>query len=46
VKPAIYNYIIGLGGRDVRVIDFVNMVENVARNEIKAGAYEFWGVRE
>lgn len=45
-KPAIYNYIIGLGGRDVRVIDFVNMIENVARDDIKAGAYEFWGVRE
>ncbi len=46
VKPAIYNYIIGLGGRDVRVIDFVNMIGNVARDDIKAGAYEFWGVRE
>jgi pyruvate ferredoxin oxidoreductase alpha subunit len=46
VKPAIYNYIIGLGGRDVRVIEFVDMVEKVAREDIKAGTYEFWGVRE
>ena len=46
VKPAIYNYIIGLGGRDVRVINFVDMIQKVAGDEIKAGSYEFLGVRE
>ena len=30
-RPAIYNYIIGLGGRDVTVDDFVSMVEKVNR---------------
>ncbi|HQK99749.1 MAG TPA: transketolase C-terminal domain-containing protein [Smithellaceae bacterium] len=47
-RPAIYNYIIGLGGRDVTVSDFANMVETVmadADNK-KADTYEFWGVRE
>ena len=47
-RPVIYNYIIGLGGRDVTVSDFANMVENVmadADNK-KADTYEFWGVRE
>lgn len=46
VKPAMYNYIIGLGGRDVPVTDFVDMIQKVAGDEIKAGAYEFLGVRE
>ncbi len=47
-RPAAYNYIIGLGGRDVTVSDFANMVETVmadAGNK-KADTYEFWGVRE
>jgi pyruvate ferredoxin oxidoreductase alpha subunit len=48
VKPAIYNYIIGLGGRDVTVADFVDMVKKVDREDVNkiADTYEFWGVRE
>ncbi|MEE9935253.1 MAG: pyruvate ferredoxin oxidoreductase [Deltaproteobacteria bacterium] len=47
-RPAIYNYIIGLGGRDVAVSDFVGMFETVRADKAKAKAdtYEFWGVRE
>ncbi|MBN2256063.1 MAG: pyruvate ferredoxin oxidoreductase [Deltaproteobacteria bacterium] len=46
-RPLIYNQIIGLGGRDMAVSDFVKMVEDA----VKAGAkgitkdYEFYGVR-
>lgn len=46
VKPAIYNYIIGLGGRDVTVADFTSMIDKVNREEVNADTYEFWGVRE
>jgi pyruvate ferredoxin oxidoreductase alpha subunit len=48
VKPAIYNYIIGLGGRDVTVNDFVDMVKKVAQEDVNkiVDTYEFWGVRE
>ncbi|HBL53063.1 MAG TPA: pyruvate ferredoxin oxidoreductase, partial [Syntrophaceae bacterium] len=47
-RPLIYNYIYGLGGRDVAVGEFVAMFENVlADTENKAAdTYEFWGVRE
>lgn len=47
-RPLIYDYIYGLGGRDVTVHDFVGMFERVlADTENKAvGTYEFWGVRE
>ena len=47
-RPAIYNYIIGLGGRDVTVGDFVSMINKVAEADASAiaGSYEFWGVRE
>jgi pyruvate ferredoxin oxidoreductase alpha subunit len=47
-RPAIYNYIIGLGGRDVTVPDFVGMMEKpIADSTNKAAdTYEFWGVRE
>ena len=47
-RPAIYNYIIGLGGRDVTVPDFVGMLEKpIADTANKAAdTYEFWGVRE
>ncbi len=47
-RPAIYNYIIGLGGRDVTVGDFVSMINKVAEADVSeiAGTYEFWGVRE
>ena len=47
-RPEIYNYIIGLGGRDVTVGDFVSMINKVAEADASAiaGSYEFWGVRE
>ncbi len=47
-RPLIYNYIIGLGGRDVQVKEFVGMFEQVlADTDNKAAdTYEFWGVRE
>ncbi len=47
-RPVIYNYIYGLGGRDVAVGEFVGMFEKVlADTENKAAdTYEFWGVRE
>jgi len=47
-RPLIYNYIYGLGGRDVQVHDFVDMFQKVlADTENKAvDTYEFWGVRE
>jgi pyruvate ferredoxin oxidoreductase alpha subunit len=47
-RPAIYNYIIGLGGRDVTVKDFIGMVEKVIpySAEKTVDTYEYWGVRE
>ncbi|MFO7570059.1 MAG: transketolase C-terminal domain-containing protein [Smithellaceae bacterium] len=47
-RPAIYNYIYGLGGRDVTVHDFVSMFEKVLADTANQNAdtYEFWGVRE
>ncbi len=47
-RPSIYNYIIGLGGRDMAVSDFVGMFDQVLadRAQAKADTYEFWGVRE
>jgi pyruvate ferredoxin oxidoreductase alpha subunit len=47
-RPLIYNYIYGLGGRDVPVNDFTGMFEKVlADTGNKAvDTYEFWGVRE
>jgi len=47
-RPAIYNYIIGLGGRDVTVKDFIGMVEKVipCNAEKVVDTYEYWGVRE
>ncbi len=47
-RPLIYNYIYGLGGRDVAVGEFVGMFDKVladTKNEA-ADTYEFWGVRE
>lgn len=46
--PAIYNYIIGLGGRDVAVRDFVGMFEKILsdKDQKAKDTYEFWGVRE
>lgn len=47
VRPAIYNYIIGLGGRDVPVTDFVSMIKKVVQDAGEnADTYEFLGVRE
>ncbi len=47
-RPLIYNYIIGLGGRDVQVKEFVGMFEKVLADtgNKAADTYEFWGVRE
>ncbi|MEM2925778.1 MAG: transketolase C-terminal domain-containing protein, partial [Methanocellales archaeon] len=40
----IYGFILGLGGRDVRVTDFETIVEKIEKREIKD--FEFIGVRE
>ena len=47
-RPAIYNLIIGLGGRDVTVHDFVHMFEKVLADTANKAVdtYEYWGVRE
>lgn len=47
-RPAVHDYIIGLGGRDVRVTDFVTMVERAIKDRRKGAVkdYEFYGVRE
>jgi len=47
VRPAIVNEIIGLGGRDVRIRDFVEMFKKSATaDKVKPErAYEFYGVR-
>ena len=47
-RPLIYNYIFGLGGRDVAVGEFVGMVDKVLADTKNKAAdtYEFWGVRE
>ena len=44
VRPMIVNYIIGLGGRDLQVADFINMVKKAAEGKL-AEPYEFYGVR-
>jgi len=46
-RPLIYNQIIGLGGRDMAVSDFVTMVEDAVKNGKKGITkdYEFYGVR-
>ncbi|MDD5724447.1 MAG: pyruvate ferredoxin oxidoreductase, partial [Syntrophales bacterium] len=46
-RPVITNNIIGLGGRDVVVADFVKMMEQAigAQNKKPAKAYEIYGVR-
>ena len=43
-KPKIVNYIIGLGGRDVQVEDFMDMVQRAAKGKLSE-PYEFYGVR-
>ncbi|HQP23874.1 MAG TPA: transketolase C-terminal domain-containing protein, partial [Smithellaceae bacterium] len=47
-RPLIYNYIYGLGGRDMAVKDFTGMFEKVLADTTnqQADTYEFWGVRE
>ncbi|NMD04344.1 MAG: pyruvate ferredoxin oxidoreductase, partial [Deltaproteobacteria bacterium] len=47
-RPLIYNYIYGLGGRDVPGSDFIGMFEKVLADLAgkAADTYEFWGVRE
>ena len=43
-RPRIVDYIMGLGGRDVAVEDFIAMVERAWQK--KDETYEFYGVRE
>lgn len=43
-RPRIVNFIMGLGGRDMKVADFIAMVERVGKK--KDETYEFYGVRE
>ena len=47
-RPIVYNYIFGLGGRDVQVGEFVAMFDKVISDvdNRAADTYEFWGVRE
>ncbi|MCX7815993.1 MAG: pyruvate ferredoxin oxidoreductase [Syntrophales bacterium] len=42
-KPKVVNYVMGLGGRDVRVEDFIGMVERAWK---EGDVFEFYGVRE
>ena len=46
-RPLVYNSIIGLGGRDVAVTDFIKLVEDAAKAGEKGiiRDYEFYGVR-
>ncbi len=44
VRPAIVNYLIGLGGRDVQTEDFMEMVRRAAKGKLSE-PYEFYGVR-
>lgn len=48
VRPVIYDYIIGLGGRDVPVNDFTGMIQKIIADDANKAAdtYEFLGVRE
>lgn len=46
-RPLVYNYIIGLGGRDVAVTDFIKLIEDAAKAGEKGiiKDYEYYGVR-
>jgi len=46
-RPVIINEIIGLGGRDVTVGDFIQIAEKAAKAQKKSPkeAYEIYGVR-
>jgi pyruvate ferredoxin oxidoreductase alpha subunit len=43
-RPRIVNFLMGLGGRDMKVEDFIAMVERAGKK--KDETYEFYGVRE
>ena len=43
-RPRIVNFLMGLGGRDVTVEDFIAMVERAKKK--KDETYEYYGVRE
>ena len=43
-RPRIVDFIMGLGGRDVTVEDFIAMVERAGKK--KDESYEYYGVRE
>jgi pyruvate ferredoxin oxidoreductase alpha subunit len=43
-KPRILDFLMGIGGRDVTVEDFIAMVELVGKKKVES--YEFYGVRE
>ena len=43
-RPRIVDFLMGLGGRDVAVGDFIQMVERAGKK--KDESYEFYGVRE
>jgi hypothetical protein len=40
----IVNYVIGLGGRDLQVADFISMVKKAAAGKLSE-PYEIYGVR-
>ena len=44
IRPAIVNFIIGLGGRDVQMEDFMAMARKAAKGKLSE-PYEFYGVR-
>jgi pyruvate ferredoxin oxidoreductase alpha subunit len=47
-RPMVYNFVTGLGGRDVSPADYIKMVDK-AEIEIEEGkkdGYEIYGVRE
>ncbi len=43
-RPRIVDFLMGLGGRDVTVGDFIAMVERAKKK--KDETYEYYGVRE
>jgi pyruvate ferredoxin oxidoreductase alpha subunit len=44
LRPRIVNFLMGLGGRDMKVEDFIAMVERAGKK--KDESYEYYGVRE
>jgi pyruvate ferredoxin oxidoreductase alpha subunit len=45
-RPEMVNYIIGLGGRDMRVEDFMKIIEAAPKAKKSGDAYQLYGVRE